>query len=324
MLNSVLYYPQIRVPETTWLTRLLLYWDSVGIIVPHEYLEDPERLGEHTRSLVQHELVRQVVPVAHLWQVNEFESSFMTYLRGLGLELAGRRQQFRAGSTHRIHVEKLEHLCEELRELEVASEVEGYSWCRVEKATADDFMCYLAGILGRLEDVNAMPVTDDPSYLNNFFSGQAVSHAELNGQLTQVRMEILNDVFPAPRRPLTAEEIANFKSSHGRLLSRLRRTIEREVIAVVDVREEGLKQRRLELFREELHEDITELQARFRQSGFGDLVFGRFFSVIGNVPGVPSGFGLVSAIYNALRGVRSGTADPTLAYAAHYREQLAA
>jgi hypothetical protein len=33
MADSVLYFPSIRVPETEWLTRVLLYWDTVAMRV---------------------------------------------------------------------------------------------------------------------------------------------------------------------------------------------------------------------------------------------------------------------------------------------------
>lgn len=34
MARKVLYFPYISVPESAWFTRVLLYWDEVGSIVP--------------------------------------------------------------------------------------------------------------------------------------------------------------------------------------------------------------------------------------------------------------------------------------------------
>lgn len=62
MRTRVLYFPYIRVPETPWLTQMLLYWDEVSSIVPSDYIGHPESLGTHMLGLVQEELVRQVVP----------------------------------------------------------------------------------------------------------------------------------------------------------------------------------------------------------------------------------------------------------------------
>ena len=114
MKSKVLYYPYVRVPDSLWLTRLLLYWDSIGTIVPYEFLENPEKLGEHTRSLVQHELIKQVIPGMYLWAVPKFEQGFLGYVDTLGDELRNRRARMKQKKTHRIHAEKLEQLADQL------------------------------------------------------------------------------------------------------------------------------------------------------------------------------------------------------------------
>jgi hypothetical protein len=43
--NRILYFPYIRVPESTWLTQVLLYWDQVSSIVPYEFTQRPDSLG---------------------------------------------------------------------------------------------------------------------------------------------------------------------------------------------------------------------------------------------------------------------------------------
>lgn len=62
MRNNVLYFPYISVPSSVWFTRILLYWDKVGSIVPYDYIEKPELHDEYTRSLIQANLVTQVIP----------------------------------------------------------------------------------------------------------------------------------------------------------------------------------------------------------------------------------------------------------------------
>jgi len=44
MKNSVIYFPYIRVPESPWLTQMLLYWDQLSSIVPYDFIADPESL----------------------------------------------------------------------------------------------------------------------------------------------------------------------------------------------------------------------------------------------------------------------------------------
>jgi hypothetical protein len=62
MTNSVLYYPYNRVPDNDWFTRVLLYWDTVGSIVPHEHIGSPEKLGPHMHSLPTEGLMKQITP----------------------------------------------------------------------------------------------------------------------------------------------------------------------------------------------------------------------------------------------------------------------
>jgi hypothetical protein len=38
MADAVIYFPYIRVPDNEWFTRVLLYWDQLGTIVPEELL----------------------------------------------------------------------------------------------------------------------------------------------------------------------------------------------------------------------------------------------------------------------------------------------
>jgi len=76
---------------------MLLYWDQVSSIVPYEFTQRPESLGPYMRSLVEQELVFQVIPGAHIYDIPNFEGAFQVYLHALGPEAARRRAQFASG-----------------------------------------------------------------------------------------------------------------------------------------------------------------------------------------------------------------------------------
>ena len=77
MADRVLYFPYIRVPENKWFTRVLLYWDEVGSIVPSEYVDEPEGLGRYMAALVKEGQVTPVTPGAYIHKVPSFEESFL-------------------------------------------------------------------------------------------------------------------------------------------------------------------------------------------------------------------------------------------------------
>ena len=123
MKNKVLYFPYINVPNSIWFTRMLLYWDEVGAIVPYDFIERPERLDEHTRSLVQATLVKQVIPGEFLNKIPAYKDSFVNYLESLGSNLEKRRKSFKGfpkmRRKYRIHIEKMDELGQKLNELAI-------------------------------------------------------------------------------------------------------------------------------------------------------------------------------------------------------------
>ncbi len=62
MTNKLLYYPYINIPDNSWTIKSILYWDTVGIITPQQYIEEPERYEPFTRSLLECDLVEQIIP----------------------------------------------------------------------------------------------------------------------------------------------------------------------------------------------------------------------------------------------------------------------
>ena len=179
MRDKVLYFPYIDVPQSAWLTRMLLYWDSVGAIIPFDFIEKPERLHEHTRSLVQANLLTQVIPSDYIGDIPNFSHAFLSYLDSLGDVLDRRRLSFQkrppTGLRRRVfsrrihsqkmvavplHMEKTSSLSTDLIHLGLAAYDE-YPWLAVEKKTADEFMYYLATVLGQHRKLQFTPVTDN-------------------------------------------------------------------------------------------------------------------------------------------------------------------
>ena len=288
--------------------------------MPYDYIEEPERLGPYAGDLVRANLVRQVIPGAYVRQIPEFEEAFLDYLHNLGPRLDERRAAFgELGNGSRIHAEKMQDLTGSLGELRLAQPLE-YPWFNVETETARDFMGYLAAVLGRHEDLGYTPLTDNPLHLSEFVS--ASTEESPRARLDRLRLDVLEDLLPAPLWNRLAQEILRNSERHGNLLGRFRRAVERELIAVADLSSEELREDRLALFREETSEDLAEIKVRTNESGWPDLVLGKIGAVAGAVPGAPWLIGLASAVFQAFRGSAEPSGPQPLLYAAYAQEEL--
>jgi hypothetical protein len=318
--NNVLYFPHIQVPNSTWFTRTLLYWDKVGAIVPSDYINNPERFGQYTKELVQTKLLIRVVPGRYIGKVPNFSQAFLTYLHSLGAELKQRQDAFKSvDGTWSIHAEKMEPLAEPLTELGLAKRLQ-YPWYKMEKDTATDFMGYLAAVLGSLDDVQCTPITDEIENLNHFIRAGTLHRNGLQ-ELERLRCDVLEDLFPAPAIPLSPSEIAKFKERHGELLRNFRLHVEKQLIEMASISDPGLRNYRLNIFWDETHGTVDEIKARLNESGWPDLILGKFGSIVGEIPGVPF-VSLISAFYNALKPKEVDIKSSPLLYAAYAQEDL--
>jgi hypothetical protein len=314
MKSRVLYFPYIRVPESSWLTQMLLYWDQVSSIVPYDFIAKPELLGDHMLNLVRENLVFQVIPSAYIYEIPRFFDGFMTYVESLGQEIDDRRDRFARGNAFRIHIEKLDNLGDALVRQRLAA-LDRYPWYDVECDTANDFMSYLAASLGQVNSIDSSPVTDNGGYLRRLALA-GVSQDAVASQLDALRIQVLDHILPVPSHPVQASEIRIFKEQHRNELGDFRRCVERELVEAASIPEPVLRDRHLELFFDEASARMEEIQEAMRGAGWKTARTG--LSVIAAIPGVKI-LGLVGALWDVLAGKGSRNISRDFAYAAHAR-----
>ncbi|MEW5925874.1 MAG: hypothetical protein AB1941_00135 [Gemmatimonadota bacterium] len=279
MRDRALYFPYINVPNQRWLTRMLLYWDSVASIVPSEYRRRPEELAPHMQDLLAAGLVEQVFPAAYIFDVDDFDNPFINYLlermryrrqRG-GFAPAGMRR------FSRIHIEKMGGIADELVRLGVARP-STYPWYEVESWVAAAFMAYLATVLGRLPTINSTPVTND--LLSFRLLGARYPTRENSQVRAHSRAIILNHIFPNPKQPVAVVELADFKARHGDLLRRLRRTVEEKCIQLASTPDVRTRDELTRIVAEELAEQVRHVEEAMRVR-WTDVVFSGLASILG-------------------------------------------
>lgn len=321
MKNKVLYFPYINVPETEWLTRMLLYWDEVGAIVPYEFIEKPERLSPHMQSLVKAELVRQVIPGIYVYDLPSFEDSFLDYMSTLGSKIDNRRKQFKKESSVPIHMEKMRGIGKELAKMGLATPRRG-RWCEVESQTANEFMAYLAACLGQVDRCNSIPITEDTNNISQILYSSMPEEMEAEERVAPVRLEILENIFPSPSEPLSVQEIQDFKGKYGQLLSDFRISIEKRIIDISAIPDPALEKRALEIHLQELSQDVEEIREAMSSRGWTDIVFGKISSIAAAIPGASPVIGIINAVYSAFSNSDNKLDNSPLWYAAHAQEKL--
>jgi hypothetical protein len=318
MVDNVLYFPYIRVPDNAWFTRVLLYWDSVGSIVPYEYIHRPERLGSHMQSLVTEGLVKQIIPGEYTYKIPNFTDAF--------LELAERHMQMfhitkdslSTLPTFRVHVEKLDDIGYRLCQMGLARQSD-YPWYEIEARLANQFMAYLAGVLSSLPEVQSRPITDEQAQL------------DIYGSSGQYRGIILEHLLPSPSEGVTPTALSHFKSKNQAQLRKFRNEVESFILQVASVTDEHLREEMTSRFVERAKVDIDAIVEAMASQGWTKVTLGRFLSYAvagvtladaiatgGLLTTIAAAFGVGASAYTTYKDTKSpnGVKDSYAAYAA--------
>jgi hypothetical protein len=89
---------------------------------------------------------------------------------------------------------------------------------------------------------------------------------------------------------------------------------------LADMADPRLRQRQLELFKEEISEELEDIQAKMMKRRWPRIILGKLIALSAVVSGpVP---GLIRAVYNAFGNREPARKDSPLAYAAFARGKL--
>jgi hypothetical protein len=323
--DKVLYFPHIRVPDNEWFTRALLYWDEVGTIVPHAPPDEVrEILGEHTLRLMDAGLVSPI-KAGEARDVPRFDEAFIELIEAdPAIPMSSPPGIPR--KTFQLHATKVGNELVKYLEARGLMEHTGSSWFTVEDRTADLLMTYLACTIGACEYIHMTPITDRAESLAVLTGNRSAPGAPATA-VSRLEMTVLEGLLPAPAGGVSPQELAKFKDKHGELLRRFRREVETFAVDATTLEPE-LRQRRAELFRDELADELEEISARMKPR-WPRIIFGTLCGVIAAavpVAGAVAGGaalaaagaapGLASAVYAAFGDSKGDWQDSSLAYAA--------
>jgi Family of unknown function (DUF6236) len=258
--DSALYFPYIEVPEDVSVLRVLLYWDTLGAIIP----DGIRRTGTWTEELVEAELVKPIRPgryVSSSIVIRDLEEI-------LDATLAGP-----PAAPFFIHKEKTNRDVVELLDERglVASSSPPVShrglysddWIAVEGNAAALYMAYLALRISQKHKRAMEPVTDQACY---FEVVSGVGTLSTVASLDHLRGAVLRGVLPAPNELVSLKKLVKFKEANRPLLQALRREVEGHVVTCAKEGDPELRRRLAEGFSADLAERAEEVRRRMDES----------------------------------------------------------
>lgn len=298
MADSALYFPYIEVPEDISVLRVLLYWDTLGAIVPARI-----RTGSWTEELIEAELVEPIRPGGHV--------STSIVLQDLEELLDATPVERAPAAPFFIHKEKtnldvIELLDERglLTSSPPASHRGRYSgdWIAVEGNSAALYMAYLALRISQNHDLKMEPITDQARYFEAVSGAGSLSTV---ASLDHLRGAVLRGVLPAPNESISLKELVKFKEKNRPLLQALRREVEAHVVTCAQEGDPELRRRLAQGFSADLAEQAEEVRRRMDERRW-PTAQGVVCGLLEGSPGLAAGLAMKSV------GVSATAATPIL------------
>jgi hypothetical protein len=268
MADSVLYFPTIRPPENEWFSRVLLYWDRVGTILPEHYSGDNAFLGSYTTALLAEGLLTPIAPDQSVWQsgATKYHDAFLDLIDRdpLGVDRTPAVER----EWTRVHLDKTgTGLAVALLERGLAQEFEGpeyAAWFDVELQTADLLMAFLASIVGKDEHVAMDPITDSETAIAAF-TQLSEEDRQIGTELDPIRYALLRDILPGPAVKIEPANLANFKADFHPLLSAFRNRVEQTTIDCAQVNDRRIRDEKVRQARDSFAAEIDEIEWRMTE-----------------------------------------------------------
>jgi hypothetical protein len=303
-METALYFPYIRVPQTFWFTQVLLYWDRAASIAPYGMrYEGP--LGPYMAELIGTHLIDLLNPDDAFYDDGDAYNEQFLQLLNAHAPPATSPELWRWEKIHREKASEL--IFSELMDRGLARPVEHeYEWCLVEETTAGLYMTYLVGAICSKKEGH-FPVTDEKQ-LRALFGPVAAGTASM---LQELRYAAITQALPMPSRLVDPSELASFKAKNGEKLHRLRRYLNEQLIAVAKIDDDFERDVKIDAVLAEIADDVAELRERMSRRNWPRTVLlgvGGVFAPTASTAGVIAAGGNALGLGLGIAGGIMGTA----------------
>jgi hypothetical protein len=257
MADSALYYPYIDVPESPSLLRVLLYWDTLGSLIPEGAVVKP-----WTRELIASGLVEPIRPSRYV--------DASTLVADVDCLLDADLLRPSLAPPFFLHIEKTNRwMLELLRERGLATwapdvrpDRPGKGWIAVDGNIGALYVAYLVSYICAHGGLDMEPITDQEVNFEALAGSGSLSTAT---GLDRLRAATLDQVLPTPISDVPIIELVDFKDKHRELLRELRRETESHVLDCARERDPEIRRRMCGQFSRELADRARETERRMSE-----------------------------------------------------------
>ncbi|OZV13487.1 hypothetical protein CIW83_02780 [Tissierella sp. P1] len=237
MRRTIMYYPNIEIPDGVWLKTALLYWDEVSSIVPRGMERALYLSSKPIAQLAGEGEYRPFYPDELMDSIyyRDFETECISKIkRHINVGSKRRKgnriisetmtERKRLSDTYNIHIDKMSDRISEvlLNELRVISLDE--NWMIFDETLGDIYMSTLAKY-SALSDVNFTVIgTDKIKEINRLYPLNYALKKQINSGRTPIINLSLN-ILPTPAPDVPYEKIIQFKRKYKENLIEFRKKI---------------------------------------------------------------------------------------------------
>lgn len=189
------------------------------------------------------------------------------------------------------------------------AEKEDGQWYQVEISTALDFMSYLAAIIGQVDEAGFTPITDKVIPINGLVKARSID-ARTENKVSKLRIQLLQNVLPAPNQPITPEDILRFKIKHGDKLTEFRFYVEKSILDILKQPNDDLRLREIAIFNQKAKEDIEEIKASMHRFGWISVGLANLYAFLSEIPVIGVPLKITQTVFKAATGSYPTTTMP--------------
>jgi hypothetical protein len=232
--RTILYYPTIDVPPSSWLRQALLYWDGISSIVPKDYDGNPvNELSPVVQVLIAEGEFNPIHPEELIfdkgnWEAfKKFENEFLEIVLSPEYETFLQENYYGTykGNPHakhwsRIHKNKTSSsLSDSLYQKGLAKQDDEHQWHLFETNTALLYMSLLAKHLAKVQTTSTIIGTDYSIY-------EELNFKKVSDDVGVPVVSLsLNKLLPVPEDDIPFERILAFKRERKSNLVKFRKII---------------------------------------------------------------------------------------------------